>query len=204
MRAPQRKSSRSIVRAVLLSFLCVLVPATVFGGQAPGAQTTGAPTQGHTETPEGPTYDPNTEGTFTGTVTAIRAGGPGRLGWLMRAHTLGFGHRAADDAQLLLKTDNDTVRIRLGPTAFLSDRKVEITEGDRLAVTGSSVTVGDSQVVLAREIRKGDTAWTLRNAAGQALWSTTQPERRRFWTTTKVVLVVVAAKVALLATVLRH
>jgi hypothetical protein len=103
-----------------------------------------------------------------------------------------------------VKTDTDTVRIHLGPTAFVNDRKIEIEEGDRVVVTGSRVTLGDSEVVLVREVRKGDTTWTLRNPAGQPLWDTTPPETRRFWTTTKVVLVVVAAKVALLATVLRH
>jgi hypothetical protein len=153
---------------------------------------------------EGPTYDASSEATFTGTVADIWGGGPGRLGWLMRAHTLGLAHKGADDKQLLLATDSDRVRIRLGPSAFLNEKQVEIKKGDRLTVTGARVTVGDSQVVLAREIRKGDTVWALRNAGGQPLWTTTEPGKRRFWTTTKVVLVVVATKVALLATVLRH
>lgn len=71
-------------------------------------------------------------------------------------------------------------------------------------MTGSRGTVGDSKIVLAREIRKADHTWTLRDAAGEPLWSSAQTEPRRFWTKTKVLLAVVAVEVALLATVLRH
>jgi hypothetical protein len=181
----QRGLRRQIMVVVAMCSLCAVVPARVLAGQ-------------------GPTYDPAIEATHTGTVEEVQGGGPGRLGWLMRVHTLGLGHKSANEKQLFLKTDTDTLRIHLGPTAFLNDRRVEIEEGDRLVVTGSRVAIGDSQVVLAREIRKGDIAWSLRNAAGQSLWSTTEPDTRRFWTTTKVVLIVVSAKVALLATVLRH
>ena len=82
---------------------------------------------------------------------------------------------------------------------------MEIKKGDGLEVIGSRITVDQSQVVLAREIRKGDTAWTLRDATGQPLWSSVPTERRGFWTKKKVVLVtIVAAKVVALATVLKH
>ena len=122
----------------------------------------------------------------------------------MRAHTLGLAHKGADEQQLLLKTDTDALRVHLGPTAFLNELKMRIEKGDRLTVTGSRITLDNSHVVLAREVLRGDSTWTLRSAAGQLLWTRTEPAKRRFWTTTKVVLVVVAAKVALLATVLRH
>jgi hypothetical protein len=122
----------------------------------------------------------------------------------MRVHTLGLGHGSANEKQLVLKTDTDTLHIHLGPTAFLRDRKVDIKEGDRLTVTGSHVRLGDSQVVLAREVRKGNTVWTLRDTAGRPLWSSGELESRRFWTRTKVLLIVVGVKVALLATVFRH
>jgi hypothetical protein len=81
---------------------------------------------------------------------------------------------------------------------------VQLRKGDTLEVTGSRVTIGESQVVLAREIRKGDRAWTLRDAEGHPLWASSQRRRRGFWTTTRVLLAVVAVKVVALATVLRH
>src|SRR5918996_3802747 len=113
MTRTRRGPRRFIVRVVALWSLCAAIPVNVLAQQQ-----------------EGPTYDTSSEATFTGTVTEIRGGGPGRLGWLMRAHTLGLAHKAADDRELLLRTDTDTFRIHLGPTAFLNERKVEIRKGD--------------------------------------------------------------------------
>lgn len=76
------------------------------------------------------------------------------------------------ERQLALKTDTGTVEVRLGPPTFLTEQKVEIAKGDTIEVIGSRVTIGESQVVLAREIRKGDAAWTLRDNGGQPLWTT--------------------------------
>jgi hypothetical protein len=186
---------------VTLASLCALLPATGLAAQAPSAQSA-APAQATGEQGH-PEYDPSTEATFTGTVEDVR-GGPGRLSWLMRAHTLGLGHKSADTRAVLLNTGTDTVRIVLGPAAFLRDRKIDLKKGDHLTVTGSAVTIDESHLVLAREIRRGESSWTIRTAAGQPLWSAAAGETRRFWTKTKTVMVVVAAKVALLATVLQH
>jgi hypothetical protein len=103
-----------------------------------------------------------------------------------------------------VKTDTETVQIHLGPTAFVSEKNVEIKEGDTLSVIGSRVTLGNARVVLAREIRKGANVWTLRDTTGQPLWNSVATESRGFWSTKKVLLTVVAVKVALLLTVLRH
>jgi hypothetical protein len=65
-------------------------------------------------------------------------------------------------------------------------------------------TIGKSQVVLARRMRKGDDTWVLRSAAGEPLWSSGVTEPRGFWTTKKVLLTVVVIKLVALATVLRH
>jgi hypothetical protein len=193
IRTPQRVPRWFTVGVVALWSFGMFVPATVFAQHGPSS---------HAQ--EGPLYDPNTEVTFTGTVADVNTGRPGRLGWLMRVHTLGLGHSGTREMQLLVKTETETVQIHLGPTAFLKGKNVEIKEGDTLEVTGSRVTLGDPGVVLAREIRKGDNVWTLRDVTGQPLWSSVQTEMRGFWTKKKVLLTVVAVKVALLATVLRH
>lgn len=73
-----------------------------------------------------------------------------------------------------------------------------------MEVTGSRATIGPAHVVLAREIRKADRTWTLRDATGQPLWVSAETEARGFWTTKRILLAVVVVKVALLATVLRH
>jgi hypothetical protein len=48
---------------------------------------------------------------------------------------------------------------------------VKIAKGDTIEVIGSRVTSADSQVLLARDIRKGSTSWTLRDASGAPLWA---------------------------------
>jgi hypothetical protein len=186
------------VSVVALSALSVFVPAAAFAQQGSDAGGPGAIQQ-----PQGPAYDTKSEATFKGTVEDVK-GGPSALYWFSRIHTLGMGHMRAPDKELLLKTDTETLEIQLGPSAFLRNQKVEISDGDTLEVIGSRLTTGDSQVVLAREMRKGNDTWTLRDAAGQPLWSSGATETRGFWTTKKVLVVVVAAKVVLLATVLRH
>jgi hypothetical protein len=142
---------------------------------------------------------------FTGTVSDVQIGGPGRLGWLMRVHTLGLGHKGVQETHLLVKTDADTVLIHLGPTTFLKQKGIKINEGDALQVVGARIARDDSEMVLAREIRRGTNAWTLRDPTGQPLWASVETPSRRFWTKNKIILIsVAAAKVALLTTVLRH
>lgn len=169
------------------------VPSLVFAQHGPG---------GHAGA-SGPPYDAMSQAIFKGTVADVKSGGSA-LYWITQIHTMGQGHRGAKEKQLLLKTDCDTVRIQLAPTTFLDEHNVEIRKGDVLAVIGSRITIGESSVVLAREIRKGNKTWALRDATGQPLWSSVQTEERGFWTTKKVLVAVVAVKVALLATVLRH
>ena len=108
-----------------------------------------------------PRYDLATEATVTGTVESVEqiagpAGGRGRRG-------LGGTH-------ITLKTSGEALEVHLGPTAFLSDKKVAIAKGDTLVVVGSRVTVDDERVFIAKEVKKGASVWTLRDAAGLPLW----------------------------------
>lgn len=124
---------------VTLSSLGVFVPSTVFAQHRPGMHGPGS----------GPDYDTTSEATFTGTVEDVRTG-RSALYWLSQIHTMGLGHKRVQEKQLLLKTETDTIQIHLGPTAFLTEKQVEIRKGDILEVTGSRVTIGESQLVLAR------------------------------------------------------
>jgi len=71
-------------------------------------------------------------------------------------------------------------------------------------VTGSHATIAQAHVVLAREIRKADSTWTLRDTTGQPLWGSVETEARGFWTTKRVLLAAIVIKVVLVATVLHH
>ena len=187
------KKISSAVGVVTLSSLGVFLPSTLLAQHGPGR---------HGPRPA-PVYDPKSEATFTGTVADVKTG-RSALRSLARIHTLGLGQKGVQEKRLFLRTDTGRVEVQLGPTAFLTEKKVEIRKGDTLEVTGSRVPVGGSHVVLAREIRKGDNTWVLRDAKGQPLWSSVPTEPRGFWTKKKILLAVVVIKVVALATVLRH
>jgi hypothetical protein len=109
----------------------------------------------------GPRYDLATEATLTGKVgTVEQVAGPGG----------GRGRRGLGGTHLTLETSIETLDVHLGPTAFLDEKKLAIANGDTLVITGSRVTVDGENVFIAREVRKGDSVVTLRDAAGLPLW----------------------------------
>jgi hypothetical protein len=72
---------------------------------------------------------------------------------------------------LTLKTATESIEVHLGPVAFLNDKKITVAQGDALEILGSRVTIDGEAVLLAREVKKGDNTWTLRDQSGRPLWS---------------------------------
>jgi hypothetical protein len=137
----------SIGRAVGTGALSLLVAASLFAqSQGPGA---------------GPRYDPATEATVTGTVESVeQIPGPGG----------GRGRRGLGGTHLAFKTSTEALEVHLGPTTFLDEKNVAIAKGDTLVITGSRITVDGDRVFIAKEVKKGDSTWTLRDTAGLPLW----------------------------------
>ena len=108
-----------------------------------------------------PMYDVKTETTIKGTVESVEtitaAGARGRRG-------LGGTH-------LTVKTEKETLEVHVGPTAYLTEKGITLAKGDTLEILGSRVTIDKEPVVIARQIKKGDNTWTLRDAAGRPVWS---------------------------------
>ena len=108
-----------------------------------------------------PMYDVKTETTIKGTVesvdTVTGTGGRGR-------HALGGTH-------LVVKAEKEALAVHVGPTAYLTEKGITLAKGDTLEVLGSRVTIDKEPVVIARQIKKGDNTWTLRDASGRPLWS---------------------------------
>lgn len=106
-------------------------------------------------------YDVTTETTITGTVESVEnitgAGGRGRRG-------MGGTH-------LVVKTENDTVEVHVGPAAYLAEKGITLAKGDTLEILGSRVKVDNENVLIARQIKKGGNTWTLRDASGRPAWS---------------------------------
>jgi len=60
--------------------------------------------------------------------------------------------------------------VHRGPTAFLTETKVALLKGDTVEIVGSRIALAGETVLLAREVRKDDSVWTLRDATGLPLW----------------------------------
>jgi hypothetical protein len=105
----------------------------------------------------GGNYNPATEVTVKGTVDEVKhmpapANGPGGL-------------------HLMVRTEAGVLEVDLGPASFISGKHFEFAKGDALTVTGSRMKRAEQDVIIAREITKGDNVLTLRDAKGFPLWS---------------------------------
>jgi hypothetical protein len=110
--------------------------------------------QGHST--QSPIYNPKTETTFTGVIQKVtEVPGPGR----------GTG------THIVVKGDNETMEVHVGPTWYLEQKNYSFAKGDRIEVDGSKVQYAGADVIIARQIRKGDATWTFRNEQGIPLWS---------------------------------
>jgi hypothetical protein len=101
-------------------------------------------------------YNPATEVTVRGTVEEVRQVTRGQ-GW--------------SGTHLTLQTDAGKLDVHLGPSKFLEAKKFTISKGDQVEVIGSKVQYQGHDVLIAREITKGDHRLTLRNAQGIPAWS---------------------------------
>ena len=104
-----------------------------------------------------PNYNPATETTMTGTVDSIR--------------TLPSQGKGGGGLHLILTAANGPVEVHVGPVAFVSSKNMTFAKGDAVTVLGSKVTMAGQDVLLAREITKGNQVLTLRAATGVPLWA---------------------------------
>lgn len=103
-----------------------------------------------------PKYDLHTETSIKGTVEELKL--PATAG-------------AKDFAQLMVKNGADIIDVYLCPKSFLDDMGVSFTKGNDVTVTGSQVKQAGTDIVLAREVVKGDDRLTLRDDKGIPVWN---------------------------------
>jgi len=65
----------------------------------------------------------------------------------------------------------ETVDVYLCPKSFLDDLGVSFGKGDEIALTGSKVKQGETDLILAREVVKGNDTLVLRDDKGNPVWS---------------------------------
>jgi len=117
----------------------------------------------------GPLFDPATETTVKGTVKEVQqlTGKPipGSSGTMS-----GTCPRGWSGTHLTLTTDEGTLIVHVGPTAYLTSKNFSFAKGDELTITGSEVQYQGSDFLIAREIIKGGRTLTLRDTKGFPLW----------------------------------
>jgi hypothetical protein len=102
-------------------------------------------------------YDPSTIQTVSGEIVGIEHMTPQK--------GMGAG------VHLLLKTAGETIPIHLGPAWYVEHQDVTVASGDRVEVQGSRISFDGKPAIIAAEVRKGDAALVLRDAAGIPVWA---------------------------------
>lgn len=101
-------------------------------------------------------YNTDTEETLTGTVVNVQKiiprGGGG------------------SEVFVRLKTDNETVRVLIGPVWFLDHQAMEFKAGDKITVVGSRIVYVGRFLVIARTVTHGDQELVIRDKQGWPNW----------------------------------
>ena len=106
--------------------------------------------------PNAPKYDLQTETKIKGTIEEVKLPPKGSEKQI---------------AHLLVKDGTDTVDVYLCPKTFMDDMGMDFSKGDEISLTGSKIKQGDADLVLAREVVKGNNTFALRDAKGEPVWN---------------------------------
>ena len=131
------------VDRIIVATATILLSAVLVSAQGPG------PRKGTRM------YNPATEATLNGTIEAVTEGARGQM---MGMH-------------LRVKTPDGAREVMLGPSQFIASKHFSFAQGDSVEVTGSKVTMGGSEYVIAREVVKDGKTLTLRDKAGTPEWA---------------------------------
>ena len=102
-----------------------------------------------------PKYDASTETKMKGTVEDLKI--PEK------------GHEK-EIVHLLMKNGDQTVDLYLCPKSFIDEMGVTFSKGDEISFTASKITLGGSEMMLAREVVKGQDTLVLRDDKGKPVW----------------------------------
>jgi hypothetical protein len=119
----------------------------------------GAPAQAQKSQPTAaspPKYDLHTETKIKGTVDEVKLPAKGS---------------EKEIVHLVVKDGTNPLDVYLCPKSFFDDMGMSFAKGDEIAITGSKVKQGESEIVLAREIVKGNDTFALRDPKGEPVWN---------------------------------
>lgn len=90
-------------------------------------------------------------------------------GVIDEVNLLSVGKRK-DFAELIIKNGEDKIHIYVCPKPFEDEMGISFSKGDQISVTGSKVKHEGADVILARELVKGDDTLLFRDAKGNPVW----------------------------------
>jgi hypothetical protein len=102
-------------------------------------------------------YDPNTVETITCTVLNVEKITP--------IKGMSYG------VHLLVKTDQETVSVHMGPAWFIENQDIKIEKNDNLEIKGSRIVFEGEPAIIAAVVEKGDQTLQLRDESGFPVWS---------------------------------
>ncbi len=73
-------------------------------------------------------------------------------------------------SHLLLKTQDGTIEVHLGPSKFVNENQLILDRGNTIEVLGSRVIFEGRDALLAREITRGEETFVFRDANGKPVW----------------------------------
>jgi len=104
----------------------------------------------------GPKYDLQTETKIKGNIVDVKLPPKGS---------------EKEIVHLMLKSGADTLDIYLCPKSFMDDMGMDFAKGDDISLTGSKVKQADADLILAREVVKGNNTFVMRDAKGAPVWN---------------------------------
>lgn len=134
---------------IWLSILSLIFASSVWAQPGPG--------RGGGIGPRGMMYNPQTEETFKADVVKVE--------------TFNSRRGRQTGVHLVMKTDQETIPVQLGPSFFVDKQGITFAPQDKVEVTGSRINLPRGPVIIAREVKKGDQVLKLRHADGTPAWS---------------------------------
>ena len=109
------------------------------------------------EKQSGPKYDLANEVKLSGSVEEVKV----------------MGDHEPKETHIVIKSDKGLVELCLCPAKFLTEMDIKFAKGDKLQVTGSKATeaVDGTEVILVREIVRGDDTLVFRDKNGGPVWT---------------------------------
>jgi len=102
-----------------------------------------------------PKYDPAAETKIRGEVQELKT------------HQTESG----ENVHLIIKAGDQLYEVCLCPAEFLKTMDYNFVKGDKLEITGAKAKMEGADVILAREIVKGDNTLVIRDKQGGPVWT---------------------------------